>query len=67
MYAYLLLNGSVQVLLDAFTVKGMFASRLNGILRNVIAETANHSFGNMTRQIGITLALEDQVRLGPQG
>jgi len=59
----LLFNSSFDVLFDAFTVKNVPALRLNGILCNVIADTADGGFSDLIRakRVGVCFALEHEI------
>jgi hypothetical protein len=59
----LLFDSSLDVLLDAFTVKDMPTLRLDGVLGNVIANAADGGFSDIFRveRLDVCFALEYEI------
>lgn len=59
------LNGGFQVLLDTFTVEDVSALRLDSILGELVAKSANSTFPSLIldEHAGVVLAAKNKVRM----
>ena len=59
----LLFNSSFDILFDAFAVKDVPALRLNGVLRNIVANAADRGFPDVFcfKRVRVRFALEDEI------
>lgn len=61
--ANLVLSTGINILLDACAIEDMMAVGLDRVLCNVMADTTDGSFDDLTRDIGVAATLQDQVGL----
>ena len=65
---YDLLDGSIDILLDTFTIEDVPAPGLNRVFCYIVAQPAHRRLSKLLsgKLAGILLALQDEVRLGTQ-
>jgi hypothetical protein len=57
-------HGSLEILFDAFSIKDVPAFRLNGILRNVIADSANRGLTDLSVGEGCSISFTFEHKIG---